>query len=208
MLPTYSRTSGTGNVQLSSKLLTTTRKALRTREKFLILLLFATLGFVCLGGFFYLPDNFVQSDKVRAVYQKIQNAGPEMFMQPPPVVRRHRHGIDTSDGDTSNGDDSHISNDRDRLNAKINNEWIDDGHLEKPKLYNGVVGDVKPVQVPTTPAAEQVVFGIQEDNIFRPNGEDKDPIARERRDKVKEVSLSASYFTNYDFSVIHQQTKE
>lgn len=131
MLPTYTRTSGTGNVQMSSKLLTTTRKALRTREKFLILLLFATLVFVCLGGF-------------------------------------------------------HISVDRGRLNAKIQNEWVDDGHLEKLKLDNA---DVKPVQSPTTQSVDQPLFGIQDDNVFRPNGEDKDPIARERREKVKEVSL-------------------
>lgn len=186
MLPTYSRISGTGNVQLSSKLLTTTRKALRTREKFLILLLLATLGFVCLGGFFYLPDNFVPSEKVREVYKKIQNAGPEMFMQPPPVVRRHRHGADTSEGERgASGGDGHISMDRVRLNAKIQNEWVDEnGHLEKPRIDGD---EARPAQVPTTPATEQNGFGILPDNVFRPNGEDKDPIARERRDKVKEV---------------------
>lgn len=130
MIPIYTRMGqsiGSGN-QLPNKLLMA-RRALRAREKFLILLLFASLAFVCFGGIFYLPDNFVATDKVREVYKKFQNAGPEIFIPAPPLSH-HRH--DTS-GATANGDDRHIV-DRDRLNAKIQGEWADGADiLEKPE---------------------------------------------------------------------------
>lgn len=193
MLPTYTRLGSTAasTVQLSS------RKSLRTKEKFLVLLLFATLGFVCLGGFFYLPDNFVPSDKVREVYKKIQNAGPEMFIPAPPVARRHRHGVDSNGENNDDHDDgSHIFSDRDRLNAKIQHDWAAGGsndHLEKPIARPNIEGVGKDAPLMNAPSPENANPSLtekaEEPLRLRPNGEDSDPVARERRNKVKEVSF-------------------
>lgn len=203
MLPTYQR-MGAGGTSTTQIL----RRALRTREKFLILLLFSTLVFVCLGGLLYLPDNNFLSagDKVRDAYK---NLGPEIFIPAPPVAapRHHRHGVD--ENDLNNSDDSHhILNDRERLNAKIQHDWAAGGggdHLEKPQAKsNNVVGNEAPIM--KAPDAEAMRAERSNDDgtgvgvapeIQRglPDGEDKDPIARERRNKVKEVSCEVTNFS-------------
>lgn len=204
MLPQYTRLGpSTSSV----------RRALRTREKFLILLLLATLTFVCFGGVFYLPDNFVPSDKVRQVYKKIQNAGPEIFIPAPPVARpHHQHGIDTANAIDEQGDgDNHIMHDRNRLHAKINGDWAaiaaEGDHLEKPqeKKQQQPTQEKQqpPIDAPLTsqdvgPEKRQVenpkmndgagVAEAPEIQFNLPNGEDPDPEIQKRRNKVREVS--------------------
>lgn len=191
MLPTYSRLGnsiGSGN-QLPAKLLVA-RRALRSREKFLILLLFATLAFVCFGGIFYLPDNFVATDKVREVYKKFQNAGPEIFIPAPPVAR-HRHGNDPSAlGGATADDDRHIVVDRDRLNAKIQGDLAAGADiLEKPEPKSS--SNEAPLMNPPSPEnavhPAEIATGTTGYMNALPSGEDSDLIARERRNKVKEV---------------------
>lgn len=186
------------------------RRALRTREKFLILLLFSTLVFVCLGGLLYLPDNnfLTASDKVRVAYK---NIGPEIFIPAPPVAapRQHRHGVDDIDPNAGeHNDGGHILNDRERLNAKIQHDWAAAGggdHLEKPQAKSSI-GSGNEAPIMKAPEAEAIraersndegtgVGAAPEIQRGLPDGEDKDPIARERRNKVKEVS----YITFSDF---------
>lgn len=198
MLPTYTRL-GTSTSSV--------RRALRTREKFLILLLFATLAFVCFGGLFYLPDNFVSSDKVREVYNKFQNAGPEIFIPAPPVARHHhKHGIDgTNSIDNQEDGEKHLLNDRNRLHAKIQGEWAaavaEGDHLEKPQakvqpneapLMSPLAPEKREVENPVDGAGVADAPDLQTSSL--PIGEDPDPVARERRNKIREVSLSIMYF--------------
>lgn len=204
MLPTYTRLGTTTSV----------RRALRTREKFLILLLFATLAFVCFGGFFYLPDNFVSSDSVLEVYKKIQNAGPEIFIPAPPIAKpHHQHGIDTGNSnDLQEDGDNHISHDRNRLHAKIQGDWAsvaEGDHLEKPQAKSQQ-NEASSAPVPEKREVENVgesghgvadAPDLQTNSL--PSGEDADPIARERRNKIREVSLFLlvikSFFYNFSF---------
>jgi len=65
------------------------RKSLRPREKCLILLVFVTLGVVCFGAFFYLPDYgkvkpSIPGDKsvYYKVYQHVQKAGEDLLLPP------------------------------------------------------------------------------------------------------------------------------
>lgn len=184
MLPTYTRLGTSTSFG---------RRALRTREKFLILLLFATLAFVCFGGLFYLPDNFVGTDKVRNVYKKIQSAGPEIFIPAPPVAKHnHQHGIEKTQIEANDGmdDAKHILNDRSRLNAKINDEFAGGDHLEKPQANEAPLmnapspennkNDLSP--------ADGAVADAPDLQGSLPSGEDSDPVARERRNKIREVS--------------------
>lgn len=199
MLPTYARLGTTTSV----------RRALRTREKFLILLLFATLAFVCFGGFFYLPDNFVSSDSVLEVYKKIQNAGPEIFIPAPPIAKpHHQHGIDSGNSiDLQEDGDNHISHDRNRLHAKIQGDWAVGDHLEKPqaKPFQNDVSQIVPV--PEKREVENLAdngHGVADAPDLQtnslPSGEDADPIARERRNKIREVS-------EFVFCLIHTEVQ-
>lgn len=207
MLPTYTRLGpSTASV----------RRALRTREKFLILLLFATLTFVCFGGVFYLPDNFVPSDKVRQVYKQIQSAGPEIFIPAPPVARPHHHDQQSMDNsiDEANESEKRILHDRNRLHAKIQGDWAsiaaEGDHLEKPQAKPQAQPQLQPQhqqqQPPIDAPPDMVPEKRQVDNNNRPgdgagvaeapeiqfnlpNGEDADPEARKRRNKIREVNF-------------------
>lgn len=201
MLPTYTRL-GTSTSSV--------RRALRTREKLLILLLFATLAFVCFGGLFYLPDNFVSSEKVREVYKQIQSAGPEIFIPAPPVAKpHHQHGINDGVVENQGDGDKHILSDRNRLHAKIQGDF-EGGHLEKPQAKT-ITNDSPSPLAPEKREIENPIEGagvadapdLQSNSL--PSGEDADPVARERRNKIREVSCTAGdfhwktrhYITNY-----------
>lgn len=199
MLPTYTRLGTTTSIN---------RRALRTREKFLILLLCATLAFVCFGGVFYLPDNFGATD----IFKKVQIAGPEIFIPAPPVIAKpiHQHGIEKSEAEQKeNDDEKHILDDRNRLQQKIRDEWaagVNAGdHLEKPQPKTGNNNEAPIMHEPSLDQnavnqGDELGVGNAPDlQTNLPNGEDSDPVARERRNKIREVSYSSQFFLYYLF---------
>lgn len=180
MLPTYQRLNPAS-----------TRKTwgVKSPEKLLILLVVACLSFVFFGAFFLLPDNFGH-DKVSRLYQHFKEA-PEIFLPAPPI----RHG-NSNDG----FEDIHLIDDRSKLNDKINSEL---GHdiLEKPetarseRTINGRAADgvdnsnnvlQAPRSSPDVPAFVRDAASALENQIV--HSDDIDPVVRERREKVKEVS--------------------
>ncbi|XP_050074495.1 mannosyl-oligosaccharide alpha-1,2-mannosidase IA [Anopheles maculipalpis] len=128
MLPTYQRVgSGTGGGTANGSSVTNPllgRRSFRSREKCLILLVLSTFGFVCFGGFFFLPDNF-SADRVLKAYKQFQRAGPEIFIPAPPPA----HG-------RTGEEDIHKQDDRVKLQEKIRKELPDD-FLEKPDTGGG-----------------------------------------------------------------------
>lgn len=201
MLPTYQRI---GANQPSNSLLSV-RRSFRSSEKCLILLVLLTFGFVCFGGFFFLPDNF-GADRVLKVYKQFQRAGPEIFIPPPPPA----HGLE---GD----EDPHKLNDREKLQEKIRKELPDD-ILEKPDLdrdrtagpdfdnsldgaavagpmAGGPPGVVVPPQIleePEKKAPSKGSTGSATFAVFNSSvGEDPDAQVREKRNKVKEMMIHA-----------------
>lgn len=205
MLPTYQRIGGS---QPSNPLLSV-RRSFRSSEKCLILLVLLTFGFVCFGGFFFLPDNF-GADRVLKVYKQFQRAGPEIFIPPPPPA----HGL--LEGD----EDPHKLNDREKLQEKIRKELPDD-FLEKPDLDadrtaagpefdnaldsrppavagpggGGPPGVVAPPQILEEPelkgssSRRSPSAGFHTFNSSV--GEDPDAAVREKRNKVKEMMIHA-----------------
>uniref|UniRef100_A0A2M3YYF6 alpha-1,2-Mannosidase n=1 Tax=Anopheles braziliensis TaxID=58242 RepID=A0A2M3YYF6_9DIPT len=127
MLPTYQRVGGSSSSAANPLL---GRRSFRSREKCLILLVLSTFGFVCLGGFFFLPDNF-SADRVLKAYKQFQRAGPEIFIPPPPPAA---HGRD---------EDIHRVDDREKLQEKIRKE-LPDEFLEKPDTNVGGGGGEQP----------------------------------------------------------------
>lgn len=113
------------------------RRSFRLREKYLIISVLLTFGIVWLGALFYLPEfksSTSVNDSVYNVYKRIQKAGPELLMPPPlaqneigdfPVVGIARHG--------EGGDDPHVVEDRNRLQAKID-EDMGMKVLERPQF--------------------------------------------------------------------------
>uniref|UniRef100_A0A8D8G4U8 alpha-1,2-Mannosidase n=2 Tax=Culex pipiens TaxID=7175 RepID=A0A8D8G4U8_CULPI len=205
MLPTYQRIGGSQPVNP----LLAVRRSFRSSEKCLILLVLLTFGFVCFGGFFFLPDNF-GADRVLKVYKQFQRAGPEIFIPPPPPA----HGL--LEGD----EDPHKQNDREKLQEKIRKELPDD-FLEKPDLDGdrtagpefdnaldsrppavagpgggGPPGVVAPPQMQEEPElkgsssrARSSPSGFHTFNSTV--GEDPDLAVREKRQKVKEMMIHA-----------------
>jgi hypothetical protein len=176
MIPIYQR--GSNQIKLKSS-------SIRVREKILIFLVLLTFCFVCFGGLFFLPDNF-GSDSVRQVYNKFKKHGPEIFIPAPPVEKRD------------------FDIDRIKLQEKIRNEFNDDEILEKPELdrnsnsnNNNQQHQNIPIVPPPVPEQHKnqidannkppTVLSTSENLSYSIDGEDSDPEAKERRNKVKEV---------------------
>lgn len=207
ILPTYQRYLNGAPVP------TSTRRSFRPREKYLILLVFLTFGVVCFGAFFFLPEfrGTGTVSSVYKVYKHMQKAGPELLIPAPPhadeasetpgklALGLLRHNVESQQ-------DPHRLEDKAKLLAKIEEEDrknqkvlerpdIGDsmnkasvssstktGELARPLIENVV--DVAEIaqKIHTIPPLESDHYPVIQ------GGEDKDPAARVRRDKVKEVS--------------------
>lgn len=192
MLPTYNRMNTINSRKIWS---------CRNPEKLLILLVVVSFCFVCFGAFFLLPDNF-GSDKVTRIYKHLKDA-PEIFLPAPPI----KHG--------DNDEDIHLIDDREKLREKISHEMGSD-ILEKPETAkserdvgnnNAVVDDVggngqiKPPMQQPEPGSQAAINAVKDatsalDHQIH-HSDDKDPVTRERRNKVKEVGTKFSYFFKF-----------
>ncbi|KAL0126367.1 hypothetical protein PUN28_005037 [Cardiocondyla obscurior] len=194
-LPSYQRPANGVPVPLFS------RRSFRPREKYLILLVFLTLAAVCFGAFFYLPDFRTGGvNSVYRVYQTMQKAGPELLLPVPPRASSdskdprsaafgHPNAVPPGH-EGSDHQDVHLLEDKLKLQAKIDEEYQQQKTLEKPDMGESRVHtssssslivhreEMILVTVPPAPADKlPLIVG----------GEDKDPIARKQRDKVKEM---------------------
>lgn len=166
MLPTYQRfnTSSSGKI-----------RSFRASEKILIFLVFISFLVIVLFGFFLLPD-FGGTNGVIQVYNKFKKAGPEIFIPAPPIADRNHDGNDF---------------DRNRLREKIRTD-LDVDILEKPELQQPAKIPIVPIPVPDhhkNHHSHDKTTQDSADTLYVADGADQDPVARERRDKVKEVSL-------------------
>uniref|UniRef100_T1GUC0 Uncharacterized protein n=1 Tax=Megaselia scalaris TaxID=36166 RepID=T1GUC0_MEGSC len=118
MLPTYSRTSRKLGI-------------IPNKEKCMIGLVLSTLCLLCFAGIFLLPDDF-GGEKVLKVVKKFKEAGPDIFIPNipnPPLAEKL-------------GESIHVQGDRQRLEAKIKNEWSDGKYiLDKPEVIKKSSGE-------------------------------------------------------------------
>ncbi|XP_033304703.1 mannosyl-oligosaccharide alpha-1,2-mannosidase IA-like [Bombus vosnesenskii] len=206
ILPSYQRFVNGVPVPLFS------RRSFRPREKYVILLVFLTFGVVCFGTFFFLPDfragtGGVAVNSVYRVYQHMQKAGPELLIPAPP---RLQGGLKGSMGHPNavppghegiDHQDVHLLEDKQKLQAKIDEEYQQQKTLEKPEVNgdsrvrasssSSLVLHRKDDVLETVPPASASKLPLTV------GGEDKDPIARERRNKVKEVSIFFHLITRH-----------
>ncbi|CAH0387452.1 unnamed protein product [Bemisia tabaci] len=200
ILPTYQRYMNGAPMPSSA------RRSFRSKEKYLILLVFLTFGVVCFGALFFLPEfksgsNTVNS--VYSVYKHMQKAGPELLIPAPP----HGNFHDLSNNRMRHHDndyDPHIAQDEAKLKAKIDEDWrsnIRDKVLEKPDFgldqMNVGSSSMKaevPFKVPSVVDLSKVVTVPPAESDNYPvvqGGEDPDPAVREKRNKVKEMTKHA-----------------
>ncbi|XP_071539362.1 mannosyl-oligosaccharide 1,2-alpha-mannosidase IA isoform X2 [Panulirus ornatus] len=206
VLPLYSKRNGPW----------TFRRIFRSREKVLIFLVCLTFLFVCIGPIFFLPDLrgglSTRVDHVYKVYKQMQKAGPELILPPPPPQSGEEGAIRKHEGVYHNvldHNDIHLSDDKQRLMEKINNdeELRHMRVIEKPVVLtvsstaankaNQIIQQVdESIKVQQVNDVEPERHGVPTKEVKAPlpvvqGGEDADPVARQRRDKVKEMVLHA-----------------
>lgn len=211
ILPTYQRYVNGVPVPFS-------RRYFRPREKCVIILAVLTFGLVFFGTFFFLPEfrgSNNTADSVYKVYDQIKRAGPELLIPPPPYLSDAKEALRVIRHDDESADvDPHVLDDREKLKAKIDQdgelkvlERPDMGlqqktsstaskpnnNLPDPNAGRELVEDILPLEsrILTVPPA------LSDHYPLVTHGEDSDSVARERRNKVKEVSTDLSIFLTF-----------
>lgn len=191
---------------------TTRAKSFRAREKFLIALVFLTFCFVCFCGLFYLPE--FGSNRVLNVYKQFQQAAPQMFIPAPPIDQpNHHHHQHRHNENPGAGRDTALDDDRAKLLAKIKVE-LGDLNLDRPETANsqgrleesslgtrgggggaGSDNSQKRAEEHSNLAVTVPAGQMQQHEkpnmppMPIPNSDDSDVSTKERRNKVREVSV-------------------
>ena len=176
------------------------RKTLRLREKYIILLVLCTFSIVCMCAFLYLPN---MHDKVsmKEMRQRLQEAGDTMLLPKPRVGIEKGKVMRTVD---ENGD-----SDKKVLQGKIDRAWekqkIDEA-LSKQNIHPKEAEDIKAkIEVDKEILREKLRLKQQEKEVAEKKAAQKvvkdhdghpgsrggrpaESSAQERREKVKQVS--------------------
>lgn len=203
------------------------RGLFRSREKQLVLLVFATFSFICIGAVWFLPEKGAPGGKVKVVYDQIrkdvQEVAEGIILPPPPlgggaadkavaVNPNIKHGvIDRPDPHKvmeKASLDAQIELDQEIERIRKNQEQ--QRVLAKPNLdvdkkleVSSSSSSIKPVELnkdlekpeqkadlhPVEKSAKVAPKGpeVEVKEPLLVGGEDKDPLARERRDTVKKM---------------------
>jgi len=135
------------------------RRSFRPREKYLILLVFLTFGVVCFGTFFFLPDfrtgGAAVNSVVNRMYQRMQQAGPELLLPVPPrasgdvkdsrsSAAGHPNAVPPGHED-SDHQDVHLVEDKQKLqvctHTRLTSLSVALGRLAFRRLSAPVIGD-------------------------------------------------------------------
>nr|XP_022909188.1 mannosyl-oligosaccharide 1,2-alpha-mannosidase IB-like [Onthophagus taurus] len=187
ILPSYQRFANGAPIAFA-------RKSFRSREKCVVVLVFLTFGFVCFGTFFFLPDfraGLSSTDSVYRVYDQIKRAGPEFLLPPPPPMDESPRGLGLvrHNRDSQMDLDPHVLDDREKLRAKIESDG-DLKVLERPDVRRSNSQEIKGRGIREDQIGDVLLQGFTNSPYIIRGGEDSDRTARERRNKVKEVSFS------------------
>lgn len=173
------------------------RKSLRLREKYIIMLVFLTFGFVCFGAYFFLPD---LRDRVAMmeVRRQLQNAGNEMFI--PGVDPHIQHGdVDVHKLEDQKRLDFKIEVERQKqkkleeLSNKLNMQKDDTLKIKqeideaKEKLREEEAKKEEEIKREEEKRKLEVIHKEHDGGAGTRGGEPSDPSVKEKRDKIKEV---------------------
>lgn len=172
------------------------RKSLRLREKYIILLVFATFGIVCFGAFFFLPD-LRDRVAIMEVRKQLQIAGNDIFN---PELNHAQHGeVDVHLQEDQKRLGGKIAADREmmkrmedlsqKLNLPTKDTLIVKNEIENDKqklLADQKVNEME-IQKQEQAKVIQTVHKEHEGGAGTRGGEPSDPDVKQKRDKIKEV---------------------
>lgn len=172
------------------------RKSLRLREKYIILLVFATFGIVCFGAFFFLPD-LRDRVAIMEVRKQLQIAGNDIFN---PELNHAQHGeVDVHLQEDQKRLGGKIAADREmmkrmedlsqKLNLPTKDTLIVKNEIENDKqklLADQKVNEME-IQKKEQAKVIQTVHKEHEGGAGTRGGEPSDPDVKQKRDKIKEV---------------------
>lgn len=198
VLPTYQR-------YVNGVPVPSSRKTLRLREKYIILLVFATFGIVCFGAFFFLP-NLQDRVTMVEVRKRFRDAGEGLFL---PQQEGARNAVLRHD-DNNNIVDPHKIDDKIRLQMNIEKDWENARVKEELEKHGIKEGEVKQIKDNIQEDKEKIrqkqkeeeekkkaeerkkALKVDKDHKGHPGaqgGEPSETSVREKRDKIKEVRL-------------------
>lgn len=196
VLPTYQRYVNGVPVPAS-------RKTLRLREKYIILLVFVTFGTVCFGAFFFLP-NLQDRVTMVAVQKQFQNAGQDLFFPKHEDIEKGEK-MKRHDGVV----DPHKIDDKIRLQINIENAVLNMKQTDNRPITEGenamelklireekekILLRNREEEEKKKQEEKQKALQVQKDHSGHPGaqgGQPADPEVKGKRDRVKQVSCTA-----------------
>ncbi|KAK3097401.1 hypothetical protein FSP39_009319 [Pinctada imbricata] len=188
------------------------RKTLRLKEKYIIILVFATFGIVCFGAFFFLPDlrDRVRVDNIRSHLQNVNM-----------VIPQHGDKVDTDGRGFKRHDndnvDHHLVHDKGELNKKVIEHWeqikkedvekklqipkdqvlehVKEKEREKEELKKAREEELKRKKAEEEEKARQV-NKVHEGGVGAQGGEPSDEDTKSKRDTIREMMKHA--WVNYE----------
>lgn len=186
------------------------RKTLRLKEKYIILLVFLSFGIVCFGAFFFLPDLRDRvTQNVKEMRRQLQQPGQDIFL---PQVRLGPDGYPVLNGkiikhDADGSDDAHKLDDKLKLQEKVVADWENKKILDRLEMPadehdvirqdinkdKGVILDRNKEEAIRNREHIEIkakeVHQDHEPGFGLTDAEPYDPDVKSKRDKVREVSI-------------------
>ena len=177
----------------------------RCRETHLFLAIGATIAVICFGTIFFMPDlseSLRRMESLNRVQKRVQDTAEGLLLPPPPHAEPDAAG-GAAPGHAGQIEDPHLALDRQKLYEKVRSAGaLPPPPLAKPRqgaaADGGDAGDADNVDVdePLPAAAAAAVPGMADGRggsgppagPTLPDGEDRDPVARQRRHTIKQVS--------------------
>ncbi|KAF2354065.1 Protein kinase domain [Trinorchestia longiramus] len=133
-------------------------------------------------------------DNVYKVYKQIQKVGPELILPPPPLLEDTSGNVLQPPRVFHRSVNDQHQDDRERLREKMENDNEFKNIIEKPMMLKSQSSTLsnKAAAVGQIDESVRLVQGSEgKAGPVVQGGADRDPVARERREKVKEMTLHA-----------------
>ena len=203
VLPTYQRYVNGVPVPAS-------RKTLRLREKYIILLVFATFGIVCFGAFFFLP-NLQDRVTMVEVRKRFRDAGEGLFLpqqEGAGKVLRHDDFVDPHK--IADKERFQMNIEKDGESAKLKEALEKQGIKEEEakQIQDNIQEDKEKILQKQKVEEEkkkeeerEKALKVDKDHAGHPGAQGGEPLessVKEKRDKIREVRTRIRYMSQHN----------
>ncbi|XP_043243879.1 mannosyl-oligosaccharide 1,2-alpha-mannosidase IA-like [Amphibalanus amphitrite] len=174
----------------------------RCRETHLFFAIGATILIICFGTIFFMPDlseSLRRMESLSRVQKQVRDTAEGFLLPPPPHAEPDAVGA-APPRHAGQIEDPHLAQDRQKLYEKVRSAGgLPPPPLAKPRQGAAAAdapadaGDADNVDVdePLPAAAAAAVPGAGTNKRALPEGEDSDPVMRQRRDTIKQMMQHA-----------------